>query len=177
MILVVWSIWNCLSLTAGIHWFVCISSVSPRSIKSSAVLQQTFCQEYHSELKPSASLDFFMVVFLGVIFRPPLPDLCFGGSKDLKMLGCSQCQVLHTFTGWVSCIFSSVLYLTAWVPCVFIYSGALQSMNVLTLLGNNVGKWHFGFVGTIKRSVFTARFFNTVTLTSHCLVNQLCQQL
>lgn len=99
------------------------------------------------------------------------------GLEELLMLGCSQCQVLHTFTGWVSCIFSSVLYLTAWVPCVFIYSGALQSMNVLTLLGNNVGKWHFGFVGTIKRSVFTARFFNTVTLTSHCLVNQLCQQL
>lgn len=48
------------------------------SIKSSAVLQQTFCQEYHSELKLRTCLDFFfflVVMFLGVILRPPLPDL------------------------------------------------------------------------------------------------------
>lgn len=35
--------------------------------------------------------------------------------------------------------------------------------------GNNVGKWHFGFVWTVKRSVFMARSLSTVMFTSHCL--------
>lgn len=77
-------------------------------------------------------------------------------------------DLLHFLLSVVSYSLSSLCLYLQWCTAKY---------ECFNTTGNNVGKWHFGFVGTIKRSVFTARFFNTVILTSHCLVNQLCQQL
>lgn len=111
-----------------------------------------------------------VVVGLGVISLPPLLHLS-------VLVAPSTCRPLSVwmqsaYVDRISCILFSVLYLTAWVPCILIYNWYIVKYECRIATGNGVGKLHFVFVGTVKRSVFMARFLSTVTLTSqHAYIN------
>lgn len=145
--------------------------VSSRPIKFSAVLQQAFCQDHDSEFKLSAS---FLIFKGGSGFRchPPHPpqSLGFGDCKHLQIFEClcRQWLALWTLTGenCLHLLFSIVPYSLSSV-CLILQCTPVN-IDCLNTTDHNVGKWCFGLLGTVKRSVLIARFLSTVMPTSHC---------